>query len=860
MGLKAELNEEQKRWIDENQLPDSFKLNNKTLYIIDLDENNHCPNLKHRQGKKGFVLSVQDEYGSHFAAKIALPSDYVERTETDEMKYAAKTRGDNRFCFPVETGRVQKFNTFPSESEEMVCFLLPWVEGITLKQFIQKTPDKITPEIIIELLKKIHQGISILARKGLKHDDLHDDNIMLKKPDPDTVFSENEKIFEVVLIDTGSLKLADKTTAKAYDDDTHFIRNAIKIYNCFIKNREVCTQYPIFKKELDKFITIISDDDPSRFSLTNTDQVVEIQNHIRHLETAITNSSSNGQAFHPFEAISAEHLADDKTLLKLFVDKLPWIQGISGKAPTLLTGPRGCGKSMVFRYLSAKTHLSAGDITCPQTLIDMNFLGIYISCSNELQNYLHWLVRDGQVKGNELEIATFFQLICLRELYKTLSIIITNPGTNSLYLIDNNAIQKSIQQFDLYIPQESGEYSFSSLTIAKRMVYRIDRLKSQLNKSFINREKSPIRLPYTALSEITQIISENSQGLTTRPITFLLDDYTTHRLGEDIQQILNKVIWERRKSHIFKISAEKLGICLDEIDKSQIDQGREFIDIDAGRMGVNSTDNERIAFVKELLDARLENSSWLGRAEILLGNGPYNSDDELAFACQKAATQGKSYPYCGLKTISNLWSGDIAHILSVLNKIFLSGNVTSSTTTKIPDHIQHEAILGASKSFYNRISSFHPYGNEMQMLVDKFGRMLRTVMLEGEPYKNKGKPVPRRLLRIDTEHDNPNLYLEDLEKVSNLECKEITKELLRRALFIELPNSRSKDKKTTFRWQIRSLLLPHFGLSFKTSGAYIDLKSIEEFSSLVADTDQFCIKQTAKYKKADHPDMFNDKE
>lgn len=109
--------------------------------------------------------------------------------------------------------------------------------------------------------------------------------------------------------------------------------------------------------------------------------------------------------------------------------------------------------------------------------------------------------------------------------------------------------------------------------------------------------------------------------------TFLVDDFSIHRLSQHVQVILNRIIWERRPSHVFKLSSEKYGAILTDSFNATADLAREMVEIDCGREFIALDDIEQgrraLAFVIELLDNRLAQAGYSGTAEALIGHSKW---------------------------------------------------------------------------------------------------------------------------------------------------------------------------------------------------------------------------------------------
>src|SRR5438876_5090252 len=151
---------------------------------------------------------------------------------------------------------------------------------------------------------------------------------------------------------------------------------------------------------------------------TNPDVALRTPKKIReHFELAFTRASQEAgerpvTLVSPFEFLSAEHITDDRLLVRIFAKSCPWLEKVSGPDPCLLTGPRGCGKSTIFRWLSLRAHLQK-----PAPEVEMLRLsGFYLSCSTDLQSRLAWIKTEALAKRFEREIVHYFNLLAAREI------------------------------------------------------------------------------------------------------------------------------------------------------------------------------------------------------------------------------------------------------------------------------------------------------------------------------------------------------------------------------------------------------------------------------------------------------------
>lgn len=851
--ISKQLTQKQRDWLSNSPiLPSEFTVSssrgNATYLILDRDQNGRVAGIGQRMGYKGFVLKVEEaDTGAIYAAKICVPDDYETRTEFIETKLANKLRGnEGLFVIPERAGRVSRFEGMPGSESSFVCFISEWIVGETLEQRCQSVDANIDPDFVCIVTREILIAIQFLESRGLKHDDLHWGNVMIRVRDPDLALTEEDKKqLRISIIDMGSLKEFDQATQKSKDDNLSLIQIMTNLHNIIWQRRQIATSYPAFVSGYRKLIEEMAEEDHLRFFPTKESlprSITQLRENLKNIQLPELN-----RPFHPFEAISAEHLADDKTLLSLFEDSLPWFSSVLEPKPIVLTGPRGCGKSMLFRYMAAKTHLATSPRSAEKQE-NLNFFGVYISCATHLQNNLIWIARKPNRAGQLAEsITTFFQLVIIREFLRSIAVAYQDESARAHYGLTESGIDRLINYISQYFLEQIETPRLTSKLRILHFADDIDRLRIQLHLDLINERQVNFKLSDTFLGDITTKLRAEIPRFARIPIVFLLDDYSSNRVHPDIQAVLNKVIFERRESHYFKVSCEKFGFIPNDIDGVRIDPTREYEEVDAGSYAIGGlTDTVSKKFLSGLIDLRLELAKWAGRTSTLIGTAKdLREDVKLAkYIREEGSSQGKHSYYYGMDRLASLWSGDIATILQIVKEMFVLGHVDKDSKNIVAQHIQHQAIVSVSRAFKDRICGYHPYGPEMAVILNNFGSMARDILVTGQ-LDSDGNP--RRLYRLEMTKDKPENILTLLAE-KNSEAAGLAKELLRRAIFIQLSESRGKEgvSTQTVRWEIRKIFLPAFGTSLERN-SYIDIKSLDSFLHMLTDSKSFCTQVSARY-------------
>lgn len=408
------------------------------------------------------------------------------------------------------------------------------------------------------------------------------------------------------------------------------------------------------------------------------------------------------QISNPFKVTSPEQLGveDMKTL---FVDDLDELEIMKDEGHMMLKGPRGVGKSMIFRYLQADCQCK---INGEKSFTELDFVGLHLPIRNESFVKITELRRLGDDFAADLFIehlmVTTFALrgFCsiskiptaldcispdsFRLYYKEKVSPYFDSGNNQeITFTDNHMIIASI------ISRLQSEYN-KAMQYIKRLSFN-DNARNEYNGLFLDYQDFLLPL-FGGLRDIS--------GFPNAPIYLLIDD--AHFLTMAQTRILNSWIATRASNSVsIKISTQYdyktfytvTGATIDSPhDYKQIDLWELYTNKDSYRKRIRNIISKRLTYygfegitpedffpqdIKQEAEIAKIYDEYKERAQKGEGRGFSNTDDAYRYAradfIKGLYGKGKSahtYCYAGFEQLVNVSSGVVRYFLDAAHDMY----------------------------------------------------------------------------------------------------------------------------------------------------------------------------------------------
>ncbi|MFI5251385.1 MAG: protein kinase [Bacteroidota bacterium] len=694
--------------------------------------------------------------------------------------------------------------------------------------------------LIIEILQVFH-AMKIL---GIHHEDLHAGNILVAKSEQE-IESEAEHFYVTDFGIGGSANdLVPKDDYFGLADIVNVLLEKIEYPNLGSRDRIKYDKFKIFLKEL------------TERNPTVGSYVFEPKNliaRLRELLSTLEQHSENHlqELSDPFEYLSCEQIGNSfKLLAKLYSSDFLGRNDLLERNNTIFTGPRGCGKTTVFRNLSTKVALLSGSGG------EDTFIGIYYQCSDLFFAFPYLYLKDKLTEERLRITAAYLNLSLLYEILETISIIQVQNSD----LIKSEEIRTFIEKVGTFFPNLKFTSPVSSDPLDAMMTH-VESMKRKLRgDDVVGGKQSPTNGvdEIDFLKDVSRILQNSFSYIQNKPVFFFIDDYSSPKIPNILQRSLNRILFQRNAECFFKISTESItSIYPEDASGKVLELSREYDVIDLGAYFLNADPAVKSEFITAIVNNRLNSCPSIDHKDISIILGDYKIEDtELANLLRKEKGKNgkKSYvKYWGTQVFVDICSGEIGLMLRLLKEMFVSAKKKGIGTGKIEFEkipidrkIQDRNIREMGNDFLVRIEASPETGKRMREIIESFAEVSKLAILNvssknllTNPPKLATKIELRETPKFDPPNDNLKIYYDDL---------------IRYSVFLRDVRGKSIRGAVVPRLYLRRLLIPTFHLTFSKRDN-ISLE-VQDFYLLLSDPKQFLKNMKARFGKSGQEALF----
>ena len=768
-------------------------------------------------GNTAVTYDVRDKYDIPWALKLVMRESYGGRAPFREISRFADTEDDRFLVFPKEIG--DWILNLGRKSYEFVWFKSKPVRGVTLKSFLESGTNFSAHTEILRYVENLTVALEELGRLGFSHGDLHDRNIMRQ------VIGEKGTNPEVryVIIDFSEAHPLEETQ-EGLLKDTECLGNHLRSFYDVICQRETITRED--ERVLAAIAHIPGLLNGAAAESTGISKPSDVLTRIKGALAATKEAPR--QLKDPFEPLNTENITNDALLADLCLTKMPWTSKLEKIGNVLLIGPRGCGKTMIFRRLRLKTKIVAGK---KREIKDDPYVCFYLPCESLFFMRFSDL-SDVDINKNKQSLILYFNMAILAEVASTLSILPVTLGPVS---------KSVITKLGELLKEELGP-SWEKLRFPPSIV-DLDELISHagssmryIRKSIAYGECIEARGSTDFVTQLVGTLKKEIPALSQRYFIFSLDDYTEGRVPMALQEALHPVVCQRSSDICFKISAHMFGSIYHFPRPLALDEGRniEVINLGSAYLKLNKRRKEGKLLLRILNERFKHCEGYEGTIEEWLGKTMYPGGRTLSRALHDENTRSKVH-YYGIECLMDLCTGDYSEMIRMVGEIFReAGKRPGAKSKKIAPSVQDRAIYRVSREYLSRILHIRPDGPNLFDIVESFGNLSKNLLYERKPVR-QGTTSKGRTRREP--YDLLTVYVDAITRASQA-AQNVWQRLQQASIFVDVGLATSQRSVVADRATLRRIYCPALRTTL-TSSEHLQL-SKEQFEYFMDKPQEFC--------------------
>jgi hypothetical protein len=640
------------------------------------------------------------------------------------------------------------------DGEPLECFVavLEYVPGISLAEFISDEEvfqARSVAQIAIDLLRLLQE----LEAKQQYHNDLHDDNIRIRQLGPASRRADAiDESIRAVAIDLGSLSNASRSDPESLRlGDLHEVAKHLLTFSERLlrdPDNTVDLEYRLAHviREIGLMLAPDSLQSSARISLRDCEQWL-----IEESSSSISPWKPPGKLRRFNDAFNAQ------TMHSWFVPRLlvdpddEWLSSVSTPMPTVISGIRGCGKTMLLRALQfhARASEDEGGVDAVKGRLQAdNYVGLYVSCNRLLD-----------APGGPQE-----QIV--HEPYARLFIAYAREALQAarhLREIDRASIRtdyyRQIGQVVADHVEGAGHLgtSISETSLERALQLQLVSLAKGENVHTLKAN------PAIAFPQLAEAIRRCSPIWSKAVVLFLLDDVSTRHLNEaSIEQLLSSLLF-KDETCAFKLTTEaqvlELLLSPGLIEKLQLNRDVLLFDL-GGEVNDRLRDKAGRKFITDILTRRanqLESHPDVSPEE-LLGSATLISIATAIATPRDPSTRDRQGIYHGIRALQAACVGDIGDAISLYELIYRSWDRDGRKGVPVSSRLQSGAYQDYSiRSLYH----LNRRDNWLRQIALSFARASNRLLVHSQrkmAQRGKGRLRQYATMHVDLEGADPETF------------------------------------------------------------------------------------------------------
>lgn len=564
--------------------------------------------------------------------------------------------------------------------------VLEYLEGKPLQSYLDgklQLGAGLVAQIACDLVKIVHE----LRARNQNHNDFHAGNILIQELTRERYRDAAlEPSVRAVAIDLGSTS-GDRRSGGGYKSDLHWVAEHIEILS---SNLLQTTDDKI--DDLDARVALsLKDVAASISSPVEAQRTPPAEEMVRSIEQAFFRS---GEPWRPWrsplvfknfgESYNAQTLAPWHIPQLLVDPEGVWQRRASSKGPLIVTGMRGCGKTMLLRSLQFHARaMQKRDETEEQVIERLTgdgFVGLFVSAQI--------LVDRGtsvETPNNKLfaRLLLAYALEASRALahLKDIKAGLVSPQAPQLI---SDVLSSLLSNFQIEALGNSIERFEHSLV---RKLLEISKPENSCTLDIH---------PSKSFPALAKAIAECSKIWADSRILFLLDDVSTRYLRpEKIEEIFSAIIFQNTDQGAdcaFKLTSETQTIFLSLKSLGGVEYAAHWRDFETFDLGAEVYSRLKgkggKEFIGEILSQRSQYfpSHPKVHPSAVLGDKKLN---ELAheIATNAASSGRRKSVYAGISALKAVCVGDIGSVISIYESILYKGQTTHPVSAEVQSQV-----------------------------------------------------------------------------------------------------------------------------------------------------------------------------